>query len=120
MSGDQELPYAQLVRDWAEGKTLPTEVQAIKDWLQQNYTDAEISVPSVLDEVAEKAEAERWHPDSVHAALLIISLISPPHEEWEEVSEFLRLGLRVYVDTVSADTFAIHGVFYSRRAGGLY
>ncbi len=31
MSGDQELPYAQLVRDWAEGKPLPHEVQAIKD-----------------------------------------------------------------------------------------
>jgi hypothetical protein len=36
------------------------------------------------------------------------------------VGEFLRLALRVNVDTVGDDTFAIHGMFYSRRAGGLY
>jgi len=74
MSGDQELSYAQLVRDWAEGKPLPHEVQAIKDWLQQNFTDADMSVPSVLDEMSVKAEAERGHPDSVHAAILICRL----------------------------------------------
>ncbi len=32
----------------------------------------------------------------------------------------LRSGLRVYVDTVGADTFTTHGVFYSRRADGPY
>jgi hypothetical protein len=74
VSDDQELPHAQLVQDWTEGKPLPPEVQAIKDWLQQNYTDADMSVPRVLDEVSEKAEAERWHPDSVHAAILICRL----------------------------------------------
>ena len=74
MSDDQELPHAQLVRDWAEGKPLPPEVQAIKDWLQRTFSDADMSVPSVLDEVSEKAEAEGWHPDSVHAALLICRL----------------------------------------------
>ncbi len=36
------------------------------------------------------------------------------------MGEFPRLGLRVYVDTVGTDTFAKHGVFYSRRAGGPY
>ena len=32
----------------------------------------------------------------------------------------LRSGLRVYVNTVGADTFTTHGVFYSRRENGPY
>ncbi len=36
------------------------------------------------------------------------------------MSVVLRSGLRVYVNTVGADTFTPHGVFYSRRAGGPY
>ena len=74
MSDEQELPYVQLVHDWAEGRPLPPEVQAVKDWLQQTFTDADMSVPSVLDELSVKAEAEGWHPDSVHAAILICRL----------------------------------------------
>ncbi len=34
------------------------------------------------------------------------------------MGEFLRLGIRIYVDTVGTDTFAKHGVFYSRRENG--
>ena len=36
------------------------------------------------------------------------------------MSEVLRSGLRVYVNTVGADTFTKHGVFYSRRENGPY
>ncbi len=36
------------------------------------------------------------------------------------MSEVLRSGLRVYVNTVGADTFTKHGVFYSRRENGHY
>jgi len=34
------------------------------------------------------------------------------------VSDFHRRGLRVYVNTVGADTSTTHGVFYSRRREG--
>ena len=34
------------------------------------------------------------------------------------MSVVLRSGLRVYVNTVGADTFTTHGVFYSRRENG--
>ncbi len=36
------------------------------------------------------------------------------------MSDSHRHGLRVYVNTVGADTFAKHGVFYSRRENGPY
>lgn len=36
------------------------------------------------------------------------------------MSNLHRLGLRVYVNKVGADTFTQHGVFYSRRENGPY
>ena len=36
------------------------------------------------------------------------------------MSDVHRSGLRVYVNTVGADTSTKHGVFYSRRADGPY
>ncbi len=36
------------------------------------------------------------------------------------MSDSQRRGLRVYVNTVGADTLTRHGVFYSRRADGPY
>ena len=74
MSIEQDLPHAQLVQDWATGKPLPADVQTIKDWLEQTFSNPDTNIPNVAQEIAKKAHAERWHPDSLEAALLICQL----------------------------------------------
>ena len=66
-----ELPHEEIVTAWAQGREIPADVQAVKDWLLEQFPLGGEIGEADYERIALKASAEGWHPDALKAGLTI-------------------------------------------------